>query len=605
MPVALRDVLIVAGVAAVVFFTNLGGYPLFDEDEPKNAVCGREMLQRGDWTVPTFNEELRTDKPILIYWLMLASYHWLGVSEFAARFGSSLLSVGTALGTYFLGRKLYDRQVGLLAAIVVCTCLMFSAVGRAVTPDATLVFCVTLCFCALAAGLSRKRKAESEEPDSEARGDPLNAGSSHSAFERLFALRYSLFAYATMGLAMLAKGPVGFLLPCTAIGLFGLCLSTREDLKAGVVTLGEGVWWRKSLRMAQLVFSPGRFLRTLWGMKLWIGVPVAFGIALPWYIAVGLETDGAWLAGFLSKHNVARFTSALENHRGLIVYYVPVLFAGTFPWSVFLPMAVRSVWRRIRDRAEDSEADLFLASWALTWLVFFSLAQTKLPNYILPIYPAVALILARQLIAWMRDRALSARPFRWECHALAAVGAAMMIGLLIVVAILLPGEPALALLGAIPIAASVGALRFADRDQRPRAVVTLAAGAVLLCLCMTGWAPLRLARYQDSPFFAKAAREATPVGAPEIASFEVFEPSLVFYHGRKVHRPNRPEDVAAYFDDHPGGFVLTRSDKLDRLPTDLCRGLVEVARQRRFLRRHDLVLLGHPTAIALGTSTNE
>ncbi|HTN03213.1 MAG TPA: hypothetical protein VL132_15095, partial [Planctomycetaceae bacterium] len=80
--------------AGLVFFTNLGAYPLFDEDEPKNAVCGKEMFERGDWIVPTFNHDLRTDKPILIYWVMLTSFHLFGVSELTARLGSSVLAIG-------------------------------------------------------------------------------------------------------------------------------------------------------------------------------------------------------------------------------------------------------------------------------------------------------------------------------------------------------------------------------------------------------------------------------------------------------------------------------------------------------------------------------
>lgn len=581
MPAGLKDVLTIVAVAGVVFFTNLGAYPLFDEDEPKNAVCGKEMFARGDWIVPTFNEELRTDKPILIYWLMLTSFNIFGVSEFAARFGSSLLSIGTCLGTYCIGRKLYDRQVGLLSALVVATCLMFSAVGRSVTPDATLVCCLTWVFYGFAE--SRESRVKSQEP--------ANA----SIFS--FAI---VFMYAMMGLAMLAKGPVGFLLPCTAIGLFGICSSMRDDLAVGVVTLGDGPQWRKLLQLSLLVASPRRFLQTLWAMKLWIGVPIAFGIALPWYIAVGIQTDGEWLRGFLMKHNLERATSAMENHRGWFIYYLPVLFAGTFPWSIFLPSAVANIWRRIRDRAERSDGDLFLACWALTWLVFFSIAQTKLPNYILPIYPAVAVIVARSLIAWMREANLGERRFLLECRSLAVVGGLMIVCILIAMVILLPDELPLALFGAIPIAAAGAAYYFAQHQQRERAVLSLVTGAVALCAGMMGFAPVQLAKYQDSPYFAEAAQQATAFGKAEIASFDVFEPSLVFYHGRKVHRPGEPEHVAQFFEEHPEGFLLTRSDKLTRLPSEMTDGLVEVARQKRFLRRHDLVLLSKPSVMAAG-----
>ena len=141
-----RHQLLLGLIAAFVFFTNLGGYALFDEDEPKNAVCGREMFERGDLIVPTFNGQLRTDKPILIYWLMQVSFRLFGVSEFGARFGSALLAVGTTLLTYHLGRKLFSPDVGLLAGVIVCTSLMFSAIGRSVTPDSVLIFCLTLAF---------------------------------------------------------------------------------------------------------------------------------------------------------------------------------------------------------------------------------------------------------------------------------------------------------------------------------------------------------------------------------------------------------------------------------------------------------------------------
>lgn len=580
-----RDIFTIVFVAGLVFFTNLGGYPLFDEDEPKNAVCGREMLSRGDWIVPTFNEDLRTDKPILIYWVMLCSYHLFGVSEFAARFGSSLMSIGTCLGTYYLGRKLYDRQVGLLAAIVVATSLMFSAVGRAVTPDATLVCCLTWVFCGVVEGFGLRVESQND---------------SRQPIRSLFTTRYSLLAYAAMGFAMLAKGPVGFVLPCTAIGLFGLCSSTRDDFAYGTVTLGEGAWWRKSVRWMAILFAPRRFLQTLWSMKLWIGIPIAFGIALPWYLAVGYQTQGAWLVGFLGGHNVDRFLRPMEQHRGWIIYYLPVLFAGTFPWSIFLPLAIREMWQRVKTRAENSQSDLFLACWAGTWLVFFSLAQTKLPNYILPIYPAVALILARSLIHWMRDFSVGTRDFLIACRFLAGIGGIAIVGLVIAMIILLPREIPLALLGSIPIFTAAGAFYFAKQQQRQRAVITWATGAVVLSLSLMGGASVRLGPYQDSPFFAEKVHQAASYGEPEVATYEFFEPSLVFYHGRKVHRPMRPNDLTSFFEEHPEGFVLTRADKQDRLPPDLAETLVEVARQKRFLRHHDLVLLGRPTVIATG-----
>src|SRR5688572_18340956 len=134
---------IVAGMAALTFFLGLGSPQLFDEDEPKNAECGREMFVRGDWLVPTFNEELRTDKPILVYWFMLSAYHLFGVTEFAARFWSAVHGVGTCLLTYNIGRVLFSRRIGLWAGIMLASSLMFTTVARASTPDSTLIFFTT------------------------------------------------------------------------------------------------------------------------------------------------------------------------------------------------------------------------------------------------------------------------------------------------------------------------------------------------------------------------------------------------------------------------------------------------------------------------------
>jgi 4-amino-4-deoxy-L-arabinose transferase-like glycosyltransferase len=159
MPQAVRHQLWIALAAGIVLFTNLGVPTLWDEDEPKNAECAREMLARGDFVVPTFNEELRTDKPILLYWLMIGAYHVFGVTEFAARFWSALFGMGTGLATYHLGRLLFSAEVGLWSGLVLCTALMFDAVARAATPDSTLIFFTTLSLLAFVQGVAAHRRS--------------------------------------------------------------------------------------------------------------------------------------------------------------------------------------------------------------------------------------------------------------------------------------------------------------------------------------------------------------------------------------------------------------------------------------------------------------
>ena len=587
-----RHQLLLGLVAVLVFFTNLGGYALFDEDEPKNAVCGREMFERNDWIVPTFNAKLRTDKPILIYWLMQVSFRLFGVSEFAARFGSALLAVGTTLLTYHLGRKLYSPEIGLLAGVIVCTSLMFSAVGRSVTPDSVLIFCLTLAFTSYVWAVASRRGGQFS-------GTETNRAET-AWTELLPASRVaSLPMYAAMGLAILAKGPIGVLLPCMIIGLLLLITLRRNELTAGTLSTPSGPWWRRSLVTLVQVMRPSRILLASWKMRVVLGAAVVLAIALPWYVAVGLKTDGAWLRGFLGDHNVGRFLGAKENHSGPIFYYVIALFMGCFPWSVFLPLAVWQLRTRLVKGDSCGDSDRFVACWAGVWFVFFSFASTKLPNYVLPMYPALALISARYLHDWqLAPVGHGAVSFRHCCRVLGVIGVLMMVGIPIAMSILMPGEEWLLLIGAIPLIGAALAFVASQREQRPRAIRILSVSAVALTVLMLGIAPTRVSPHQDSPNLTDAARRAAGTSDIELATIDYFSPNLVFYAGHPVQFLGQPNDVVKFFEEHPRGFVITRSDKLKRL-TEPMPQIVEVARHRRFLCNHDLVLLGPPTNLAL------
>src|SRR5689334_6696218 len=151
-----------AGVA--IFFAGLGASRLWDEDEAEYARCAREMMARGDWVVPTFNGEAWLEKPVLVYWLMIGSFKAFGPTEFAARFPSALLALGTSLLTYQLGRRLFRPQVGLWAALILSSSLMFVVIARAATLDSALIFCTTASLLAYVVGMPREFWATAREP---------------------------------------------------------------------------------------------------------------------------------------------------------------------------------------------------------------------------------------------------------------------------------------------------------------------------------------------------------------------------------------------------------------------------------------------------------
>lgn len=584
-------------VAGLVFFTNLGGYALFDEDEPKNAVCGVEMYERGDWIVPTFNAQLRTDKPILIYWWMQLSFRLLGVSEFSARLGSAILATGTVFLTYYLGRKLYSPPIALLSGIMLATCLMFSAVGRAVTPDATLIFCLMLAFTGYVWAVSHRRGGHFSGTLMDRGQNPALAATPWSELAPA-TLWTSFPMYLAMGLAILAKGPIGVLLPCTIVGLNLLIARYQSDLSDGRISPATGIWWRRWIQGFFNLMNPVRILQAGLAMRIFWGTVIVMVVALPWYVVVGLKTDGAWLRGFLGDHNLGRFLEPKENHSGPIFYYAVVLLMGCFPWSVFLPLAIWQLRTRLISRESWSDSDRFLACWAGVWFVFFSFARTKLPNYVLPMYPALALLNARYLHDWAASTTpFSAISFRHACRILATVGLLIMIGVPVTAAILLPGDEALSLIGLVPLAGAVLAYRESLQNQRPRAIQVLAVTATVLATSIVGVAPTWVGLHQDSPKLAEAARNFSGHERPDIASIEVFTPSLIFYARKPVEGLRRPEDVTAFLKQHPDGFVVTRADRLDRLPI-LANDLVEVTRCRRFLRRYDVVLLARSPEVA-------
>lgn len=582
--------------AGLVFFTNLGAAALFDEDEPKNAVCGMEMFERGDWIVPTFNAELRTDKPILIYWIMLSSYTLFGVNEFAARLGSAVLAVGTSLLVYHMGRLLFHRDVGLWASLVLCTCLMFAAVGRAVTPDSTLIFCTTSAFLGYVWAVAKRHGG---------RFGALRDDDQPRTWDEYLPATWldSVPMYVAMGFAVLAKGPVGVLLPSMIIGQQ---LLVRRELQYPVDLMPAKpydlvVWWIRSMIRTML---PGKILYAMWKMRVPLGAVIVGAIALPWYVVVGQQTDGAWLEGFLGGHNVGRFVKPMENHRGPFFYYPLVILLGTFPWSVFVPLAVWQLRCRLRAGTEWNPSYVFVACWAGVWVGFFSMAQTKLPNYILPAYPAVALFLGVFLYDWQREPGhILAGAFRNSCRVLAGIGAVLLIAMPIVASFFLPNESWLALIGCIPLFGGGVAYASSLRNDRRQAVRTLAITAVGLAVLIVGVAPPRVARYQDGPYFGTLVKGMSADESPALATFDYFAPNLVFYLGRPVDRLKKPEQITAFFAEHPHGYMLTRSDRLEDLRDELPRDITVLAQQRRFLRRHDLVLLGRTgTETALGAA---
>ena len=583
-----RDRLLVLAAALVMFFTGLGATRLWDEDEGFFAATAVEMHHRHEWIVPWYNGEVFAHKPPLMYWVMRLGFSVFGENEWGARIGSAIFGTAAALLTHWLGTRLLGPRIGLLAGLAMASCIMFGVVSRASTADAYLVFFMTLVIAAYVrwtpAFRGEQPALETTDPSSLALWLPAT----WAGFVAM---------YAAMGLAVLVKGPIGILLPGTAIGLFVLWqLSSAQSTWSG--------WLKCFARNIPRVF---------WALRPLTAIATVTVVAGWWFAAVEARTGGGFLGEFLGFHNIQRFLAPMESHSGPIVYYIPVIWIGFFPWSLFIVPSAITVRSRLKPSVENTTPAREQAAWRLVlcWFcvifVFFSIAQTKLPNYTLPCYPPLALLVAGFVSRWLSEPTVNLQFWsRWAFGSLAAVGACFLVLVPIVSLIQMDGAPLLvkaelhptiatqlwplALVGLPALIGGVLCWRFAERSQPVLMLRTFAVTAVVFCLGILGGAAAYLDQYQSSESLAAACHSQSTSGGVRVASYHLGSPSLIFYAKQPVVRVTTPEEIERHL-SQPGSFLFTSSDDWGKLSPEVQAGLVPVYERSAFPKPGTVLVL--------------
>ena len=335
------DSLLLAGFCAFLFFYGLNQFGLIGADEPRYAQVAREMLARHDWITPTLGGQPWLEKPPLYYWQAMLAYSVFGANDWAARLPSAIDATFLVLAMYFFLRR-FRPGFELDGALIAASCAGVTGYARAASTDMALAAAFSMGMLAWWAWRESGKK-----------------------------IYLSMF-YLFIALGMLAKGPVAPLLSFLAILLYAT-----------------------AVRKLQLI------LKTLWlpGMILWCA------IALPWYAAVQMRNP-AFFHEFIIEHNLGRFSENLYHHTEPFWYYLPVAMLALIPWTAFAITAFSQTVRRwqaerksISTRESDAKSQLgiFACCWLIAPVIFFSISQSKLPGYILPAIPAVALLLAEYL----------------------------------------------------------------------------------------------------------------------------------------------------------------------------------------------------------------
>ena len=313
-----------------LFIFKIGQPSLWETDEAIYGEVAKEILRYGDWWTLRFNYREWFDKPPLYMWLTASLYSFFGWNEFTTRIWSALFGIGVVIAVYFLGKTMFNKRVGFLSALILATSFQFIVQSRIALVDVPLTFFVSLSILFFYLGHLHPDKSW-----------------------------YYLLSSLCMALAALTKVPVVVLMPVSIIAIY--LLFTK---KAG----------------------------RLRGMRLpWL-LAVFLVVASPWYIIELLRHGRVFVDNFFLVRTISRFTTEFEGHTGPAYYYVPILFLGFFPWSSFLPYSFVRLFRKWKAMGSEERAKhILLVVWFIMIFLFFSLAKSKLPGYIFPLYPACAL----------------------------------------------------------------------------------------------------------------------------------------------------------------------------------------------------------------------
>lgn len=463
-------------LAALIWFANLDYRHLVKTDEGRYAEISREMVASGDWVTPRLNDIKYFEKPALQYWATAAAFTAFGEHEWTVRLWSALTGFfGIAL-VWFAGRRLFGPGAGFHAALILGSSLLYALIGHINTLDMGVTFFMTAAMIGFL--LAQRPGADSRE-------------------NRL----WMHVAWAAAAFSVLSKGLIGLILPGAVLVIYTL------------IQRDWGMWKRLHLLTGSLLF---------------------FAITMPWFVAVSLANPEFFHFFFIHEH-FERFLTKAHGRYQPWWYFVPVLIAGILPWVGLMFDALVRAWKKEPAEGGAFQPKRFLLIWAVFIYFFFSISSSKLPSYILPIFPALALLMGERL-----SRATGKLLF-WQALPVAVLAGAGFVLSPLVVTFSSEEVPAelyekyaiwLAIAAAIWFVGAAAALYFARKNRmRPSATALALSSLIFAQLVLIGHESLAPS---NSAYYL--AQKIKPHLRPDVPFYSVgmYDQTLPFYMKRTV-----------------------------------------------------------------------
>ncbi len=336
-PASRRSLWLLLLAFVLIWFGNLEYRKLVRPDEGRYAEIPREMVASGDWTTPRLNDLKYFEKPPLQYWATAVAYEVFGEHQWTSRLWAALTGLSGILLTWFAAARLFGREAGLYAALLLGGSALYVLLSHFNTLDMGVTFFTSLGIFAL---LLAQQQAQAQ-----ARRN------------------WMLLAWAGLALAVLSKGLMGLVLPGAALFLYSVA---NRDI-------------------------------AVWKRMHWLsGVVLFLLIAAPWFALV-MQANPEFFDRFFIYEHFTRFTTKVHNRYQPWHYFIPVLLLGMLPWTLVMLEALPRAWRAGASKAGEFSTERFLLVWAVFVFLFFSASGSKLPSYLLPMFPALALLMGKRL----------------------------------------------------------------------------------------------------------------------------------------------------------------------------------------------------------------